>query len=55
MLVKFIKLSPQVSNAEKYKYFERWATANGLPRDCVVNDGSTAGTVSLARSLMFYF
>eukprot|EP00048_Salpingoeca_helianthica_P013454 m.201274 g.201274 ORF g.201274 m.201274 type:complete len:662 (+) comp15501_c0_seq7:1949-3934(+) len=33
-----------VTNAEKYKYFERWATAHGLPRDIVINDGSTAAS-----------
>ncbi|XP_034557125.1 glucuronokinase with putative uridyl pyrophosphorylase [Notolabrus celidotus] len=30
-----------VTNADKYKYFERWATANDFPVENVVNDGST--------------
>eukprot|EP00041_Stephanoeca_diplocostata_P031207 m.966573 g.966573 ORF g.966573 m.966573 type:complete len:667 (+) comp23912_c0_seq54:101-2101(+) len=33
-----------VTNAEKFKYYERWATANGFPRENVINDGSTANT-----------
>ncbi|XP_072557162.1 glucuronokinase with putative uridyl pyrophosphorylase isoform X2 [Paramormyrops kingsleyae] len=30
-----------VTNADKYKHYERWATANGFPAENVVNDGST--------------
>ncbi|XP_028319573.1 glucuronokinase with putative uridyl pyrophosphorylase isoform X3 [Gouania willdenowi] len=30
-----------VTNADKYKHYERWATANDFPIENVVNDGST--------------
>ncbi|KAF7655124.1 hypothetical protein LDENG_00060490 [Lucifuga dentata] len=30
-----------VTNADKYKHYERWATASGFPVENVVNDGST--------------
>ncbi|CAL8350698.1 unnamed protein product [Lota lota] len=30
-----------VTNADKYKHFERWATANDFPVENVINDGST--------------
>ncbi|XP_034403875.1 glucuronokinase with putative uridyl pyrophosphorylase [Cyclopterus lumpus] len=30
-----------VTNADKFKYYERWATANDFPLENVVNDGST--------------
>ena len=30
-----------IVNAHQYKYFERWATANGFPIDNIVNDGTT--------------
>uniref|UniRef100_A0A671RJ40 Glucuronokinase with putative uridyl pyrophosphorylase n=1 Tax=Sinocyclocheilus anshuiensis TaxID=1608454 RepID=A0A671RJ40_9TELE len=30
-----------VTNADKYKHYERWATANYFPVENVVNDGST--------------
>ncbi|XP_029964462.1 uncharacterized protein LOC115400605 [Salarias fasciatus] len=30
-----------VTNADKFKHFERWATANDFPVENVVNDGST--------------
>ncbi|XP_071806247.1 uncharacterized protein [Asterias amurensis] len=30
-----------VTNADKYKYYERWATAHGFPVDNIINDGST--------------
>eukprot|EP00911_Craspedida_sp_UC1_P002995 UC1_evm5s2186 len=33
-----------VTNAEKYKHFERWATAQGFPRENIINDGTTLGT-----------
>eukprot|EP00966_Prymnesium_polylepis_P123746 2861558-Prymnesium_polylepis.1 len=30
-----------VTNANKYKYYERWATANDFPVENIVNDGTT--------------
>uniref|UniRef100_A0A1A8C3B8 Zgc:172049 n=1 Tax=Nothobranchius kadleci TaxID=1051664 RepID=A0A1A8C3B8_NOTKA len=30
-----------VTNADKYKHYERWATANDFPVENIVNDGST--------------
>ncbi|XP_061781525.1 glucuronokinase with putative uridyl pyrophosphorylase isoform X3 [Nerophis lumbriciformis] len=30
-----------VTNADKYKHFERWATANDFPVENIINDGST--------------
>ncbi|XP_065898856.1 uncharacterized protein [Dysidea avara] len=30
-----------VTNADKYKYFERWATANEFPVNNLINDGTT--------------
>lgn len=30
-----------VTNADKYKYFERWATASDFPVENIINDGST--------------
>lgn len=30
-----------VTNADKYKHFERWATASDFPVENIVNDGST--------------
>ena len=30
-----------VTNADKYKHFERWATANDFPVDNIINDGTT--------------
>ena len=30
-----------VSNADKYKYYERWATANDFPTENLINDGTT--------------
>ncbi|EGD74001.1 hypothetical protein PTSG_05698 [Salpingoeca rosetta] len=33
-----------VTNAEKYKHYERWATANGFPRQNIINDGTTSST-----------
>lgn len=30
-----------VANADKYKYFERWATASDFPVENIINDGST--------------
>lgn len=31
-----------VTNADKYKYYERWATANGFPRENIINDGAAS-------------
>lgn len=31
-----------VTNADKYKYYERWATANDFPVSNIINDGSTS-------------
>ncbi|RXG60477.1 putative glucuronokinase 2 [Armadillidium vulgare] len=36
-----------VSNADKYKHFERWATASDFPLENLINDGSTLPTNSL--------
>ena len=36
-----------VTNADKYKHFERWATASNFPVDNIVNDGSTMTSNSL--------
>lgn len=36
-----------VTNADKYKYFERWATASDFPVDNIINDGSTLPTNSI--------
>lgn len=36
-----------VSNADKYKHFERWATASDFPLENLINDGSTFPTNSL--------
>ena len=30
-----------VTNADKFKHYERWATASDFPTDNIVNDGST--------------
>ncbi|XP_066462073.1 uncharacterized protein [Eleutherodactylus coqui] len=30
-----------VTNADKYKHYERWATANDFPVDNIINDGTT--------------
>eukprot|EP01064_Diplonema_japonicum_P037918 TRINITY_DN902_c0_g1_i1.p1 TRINITY_DN902_c0_g1~~TRINITY_DN902_c0_g1_i1.p1 ORF type:complete len:640 (+),score=132.66 TRINITY_DN902_c0_g1_i1:67-1920(+) len=30
-----------VTNADKYKYYERWATASDFPVENIINDGST--------------
>ncbi|XP_028400045.1 glucuronokinase 1-like isoform X2 [Dendronephthya gigantea] len=30
-----------VTNADKYKHYERWATAHDFPKENIVNDGST--------------
>ena len=31
-----------VTNADKFKHFERWATASDFPAENVVNDGTTS-------------
>ena len=36
-----------VTNADKYKYFERWATASDFPVDNIINDGSTTPANSI--------
>ncbi len=39
-----------VTNADKFKHFERWATASDFPVDNIVNDGTTSYD---SRSHMF--
>lgn len=34
-------------NAEKFKYFERWASANAFPRANIINNGATSATGNL--------
>lgn len=36
-----------VTNADKYKHFERWATANDFPVTNIINDGSTTPETKL--------
>ncbi|KAK8738549.1 hypothetical protein OTU49_003931 [Cherax quadricarinatus] len=36
-----------VTNADKYKYFERWATASEFPVENIINDGSTTEANSI--------
>lgn len=36
-----------VTNAEKFKHYDRWTTTNGFPRENVINDGTTANTGGL--------
>ncbi|XP_018010788.1 probable glucuronokinase 2 [Hyalella azteca] len=36
-----------VTNADKYKHFERWASASGFPLTNIVNDGSTLPSKAL--------
>ena len=36
-----------VTNADKYKHYERWATANDFPVENIINDGSTTLDTSL--------
>eukprot|EP00053_Salpingoeca_punica_P020390 m.211417 g.211417 ORF g.211417 m.211417 type:complete len:608 (-) comp18324_c0_seq1:4027-5850(-) len=31
-----------VTNADKFKYYERWATAHSFPRDHIINNGCTS-------------
>eukprot|EP00124_Ichthyophonus_hoferi_P002995 Ihof_evm1s233 gene=Ihof_evmTU1s233 len=31
-----------VTNANKYKHYERWATANDFPIENIINDGTTS-------------
>ncbi|CBY36053.1 unnamed protein product [Oikopleura dioica] len=39
-----------VTNADKYKYYERWATANDFPVSNIINDGSTSFHNSLGAA-----
>ncbi|XP_067910182.1 glucuronokinase with putative uridyl pyrophosphorylase [Heterodontus francisci] len=36
-----------VTNADKYKYYERWATASDFPVENIINDGSTTSKTQL--------
>lgn len=36
-----------VTNADKYKHYERWATANGFPIENIINDGTTTAENSI--------
>ena len=36
-----------VSNNEKFKHYERWATANSFPRVNIINTGATATVLLL--------
>ena len=36
-----------VVNAAFFKHFERWATANGFPTECIINDGTTDAASAL--------
>lgn len=36
-----------VTNADKYKHFERWATASDFPVENIINDGSTTEANSI--------
>ena len=36
-----------VSNNEKFKHYERWATANSFPRVNIINTGATATVLFL--------
>jgi len=36
-----------VTNAEKFKHFDRWSNANGFPRKNLINDGTTTNTGGL--------
>ena len=38
-----------VTNADKYKHFERWATANDFPTENIVNDGTTSAVQGLGE------
>lgn len=40
-----------VSNADKFKHFERWATSRGFPLDNLLNTGSTASSNNSRGSL----
>ncbi|XP_038634611.1 glucuronokinase with putative uridyl pyrophosphorylase [Scyliorhinus canicula] len=39
-----------VTNADKYKYYERWATANDFPVENIINDGSTTNKTQLGAA-----
>lgn len=36
-----------ITNADKYKYYERWATANDFPAENIINDGSTTSDTQI--------
>nr|XP_053643584.1 uncharacterized protein LOC128696363 isoform X2 [Cherax quadricarinatus]XP_053643585.1 uncharacterized protein LOC128696363 isoform X2 [Cherax quadricarinatus] len=42
-----------VTNADKYKYFERWATASEFPVENIINDGSTTEANSIGAVCRF--
>eukprot|EP01065_Artemidia_motanka_P040725 TRINITY_DN5152_c1_g1_i1.p1 TRINITY_DN5152_c1_g1~~TRINITY_DN5152_c1_g1_i1.p1 ORF type:complete len:672 (+),score=213.78 TRINITY_DN5152_c1_g1_i1:84-2018(+) len=42
-----------VTNADKYKYYERWATARDFPVDNIINDGSTTHEARLGACADF--
>ncbi|XP_072342574.1 glucuronokinase with putative uridyl pyrophosphorylase isoform X1 [Scyliorhinus torazame] len=39
-----------ITNADKYKYYERWATANDFPVENIINDGSTTNKTQLGAA-----
>ncbi len=49
-----------MTNADKFKHFERWATASDFPVDNIVNDGTTSydsrfHIFSLKKGKKYYF
>jgi hypothetical protein len=40
-----------VTNADKYKYYERWATANDFPVENIINDGTTGYETRFVHTL----
>ncbi|XP_071527133.1 uncharacterized protein [Panulirus ornatus] len=42
-----------VTNADKYKHFERWATASDFPVENIINDGSTTEANSIGAAAGF--
>ncbi|XP_062506583.1 uncharacterized protein LOC134183132 [Corticium candelabrum] len=43
-----------VTNADKYKYYERWATANDFPVENIINDGTTTYDTRLGAVADFH-